>query len=183
MSDYLATNKIGLTCGCTAAALLIDGDNLYCANIGDANSVLIRDGSPTVLSKEHKANDPDEQKRIEDIGGLIINGKISSILSVGRAFGDLESKPYVISEPYQFFTNIKENDILIIACDGLWDVVNFEECANICDSNKKKKAKDISDILLKEALQKGTTDNVSICTLKLSKKKHPFFFEKKNRKK
>ena len=53
---------------------------------------------------------------------------------------------------------------LIVACDGLWDVVNDQE---VCDLLLNKEEGDthaqaLANRLLTKALKQGTTDNISI---------------------
>jgi serine/threonine protein phosphatase PrpC len=45
--------------------VLIIGDKLYCANIGDSRAILCRNGKALDLSVDHKAKRPDEQERIK----------------------------------------------------------------------------------------------------------------------
>ena len=52
-------------CGTTAVIVLIIGNKLYCANIGDARGILCRNGKPVDLSVDHKAKRPDELDRIK----------------------------------------------------------------------------------------------------------------------
>lgn len=115
--------------GSTAAVALIWSINgeryLETANIGDARTVLIRGGKAVRLSYDHKANDPAEKQRMEAGGAVVLMDKVCAILSVSRAFGDSEFKKWVICEPYTMSTKLTVEDThLIVACDGLWDVVD-----------------------------------------------------------
>jgi len=159
--------------GCTAVTALIVGQTLYVANIGDTNAVLIRNGDPLVLTVEHNAGKNEKEiKRLQDMGCFIIGGKVAGILSVTRAFGDLELKPYLISDPFIKKTNLTDaDDRLIIACDGLWDVVTFQECADIIKSEVEKgnkSAEGIAQHLVKVAMKKKSTDNISVLVIDLN---------------
>jgi len=75
-----------------------------------------------VLTVEHNAEkNQKEVQRIQEMGAYVVMGKVAGVLSVTRAFGDLDLRPYVISDPY--IKNIKlkteEDTHLIIACDGV----------------------------------------------------------------
>ena len=48
-------------CGSTAVVVLIMGDKLVCANLGDARAVLCRNGKYIDLSVDYKASRADEQ--------------------------------------------------------------------------------------------------------------------------
>ena len=56
--------------------MLIVGNKIFCANVGDSRAVLARQvesgklqGFP--LNRDHKANEPDEQERILGNGGRV----------------------------------------------------------------------------------------------------------------
>jgi len=44
---------------------------LYIANAGDSRCVLARKGKAVPLSFDHKPDNPEEKKRIEDAGSII----------------------------------------------------------------------------------------------------------------
>lgn len=46
--------KNGFNAGCTANVLLITQTAIYCANAGDARSVICENGKALPLSKDHK---------------------------------------------------------------------------------------------------------------------------------
>jgi len=151
--------------GSTAAVAIItieDGKKkLYTANCGDARIVLKRGKQPLRMTIDHKATDPDEQKRIKDMGGLILGDKVGASLAVTRAFGDSELKEWVKADPYIKHVDLNPEDShLIVACDGLWDVISDQE--SVDQIVPALNAQEISDKLLKLALEKGTKDNVSI---------------------
>lgn len=50
---------------------------------------------------------------------------MNGILGVARAFGDFELEEYITCVPdvFKLSRNIFEDKYLVVACDGLWDVV------------------------------------------------------------
>lgn len=64
--------------GTTANIVLVTGDKLYCANIGDSRSVAIIKNKPVVLSFDHKPEDREERKRIQNAGVNINKNKRDS---------------------------------------------------------------------------------------------------------
>lgn len=127
--ENITTQKDEKTSGSTAAVALIWTNSrgeqyLDAANIGDARTVLVRSGKAIRMSYDHKATDETERKRIEDNGGVILMDKVSASLAIARSFGDPELKKWVIAEPYCNSIKLtKEDSHVIVACDGLWDVV------------------------------------------------------------
>ena len=137
------------------------------------------------LTKDHKPKEYEEGKRIVALGGEIeiaehniprING-----LSVSRAFGDLECTPHITHCPdiFNYELTIKNGQIqerfLVLACDGLWDVISNQEVVNFI-LTKLDEIKEISTcdnvgqnnialMLAKYAVERGSEDNVSIAII------------------
>ena len=176
----LKLKNISYTIGSTALIIIMFKHNndiySYIANIGDCRSILC-DGKniPRQLTKDHKPNQPNEKNRIKKIGGKIYfdgyDWRIGD-LSVSRSFGDIDSTPFVTHKPDIFKYKIKKNDkFIIIACDGLWDVMNNKNVIKfILDKMKNIKITEMSGnsnnniayLLASHAINKGSTDNISI---------------------
>jgi len=161
--------------GCTAVTALMVGNVLYIANIGDTNAILRRNLKPKVLTVEHNAFSESEAKRIQEMGGVIIGGKILGVLSTTRAFGDLNLKPYVITDPYIKKVRIAEDDThLILACDGLWDVVPFDDAIDEINreiESGRNECQHLADHLKNLALTNGSTDNITVIVIEFNKEK------------
>ncbi|CAL5225273.1 g8068 [Coccomyxa viridis] len=148
---------------------------------------------PTVEAEVH---------RVEDVGGWIEDGRVCDVIAVSRAFGDrefkgdgaksmlqrgvseewwdqefadskditgnlLEATPDVVEAPVR-----EDDEFLILATDGLWDVVTSHEAVTMArsDFKKRKSAEYIADRLTKVALQRRTEDNVSVVVVDLTGK-------------
>jgi protein phosphatase PTC1 len=146
---------------------------IFVANLGDSRAVLIRDGAALRLSKEHKSSDPEEQKRILDNKGFIDpNGRVNAILAVTRALGDHNmkgpGKDFVSNEIYYRSETVTDKDVaLILACDGLWDVVTEEDAAKVLLGEMDKETKLTARALLAQAMRSGSTDNITVLVIKL----------------
>ncbi|KAL8484920.1 hypothetical protein ACS0TY_027282 [Phlomoides rotata] len=128
--------------GCTALALVRQGDLLTIANVGDSRAVLATTSDDgylvaTQLTTDLKPSVPDERKRIADSRGVVYscpdepevhrvwmpNGKTikGPGLAVSRAFGDYYIKDFgLISEPEIIQTTISSRDqFAILATDGV----------------------------------------------------------------
>jgi len=157
--------------GCTSASAIIrinsDGERwLYTANAGDARIVLRHKGEGIRLTFDHKATDPGEMQRVTEGGGLVTMGRVASMLAIARAFGDYELKEWVIAAPYVQQVKLTDEDThLIVACDGLWDVLTDQGAVDLIkDQLDMAKA---SEILVKRAIEKGSRDNVSVLAIAL----------------
>ena len=122
--------------GTTAVTCLLrrEGPTLriYVANAGDARAVLCRSGRALRLSYDHKPSDDKERQRIAELGGFVTNDRVNGILAVSRALGDHPFKKWVVSTPFWVDSDIVRSDsMLLLACDGLWDVIDDQEAVDL----------------------------------------------------
>ncbi|XP_074290336.1 putative protein phosphatase 2C 24 [Silene latifolia] len=189
--------------GSTAVVAVVTPNKIIVANCGDSRAVLCRNGKAVALSSDHKPDRPDELNRIEEAGGRVIfwdGPRVLGVLAMSRAIGDNYLKPYVSCEPEVTITDrTTEDDCLILASDGLWDVVsNDTACgvARMCLRGKvssppdppqtediggdtactttgeevaDKACADASMLLTKLALARHSADNVSVVVINLRK--------------
>jgi len=141
---------------------------LWIINIGDSRAILNnKNGLPIQLSKDHKPNSPEERTRIEKMGGKIafdgVDWRIKD-LSLSRAFGDLDCTPYVTHLPQIYKHKLSNGDkFIIVACDGLWDVINNQDAIDFIQELINKNFKgNYAKSLCEYALAKGSMDNVTI---------------------
>jgi len=169
--------------GATALCAVIVDKKLYVGNIGDSEGILCRSGSGkskvVELTFPHKAIDRDEQKRVADAGGKIIQKRVCGSLAVTRGLGDYDFKvPYVTKGHTDYVSRIphyfeidldRECECLILACDGLWDVVSHKRSSEIVEKIRKKgrSPADACEALIIESLDRDTTDNVSVVVVYL----------------
>ncbi|OKL58063.1 hypothetical protein UA08_06602 [Talaromyces atroroseus] len=134
---------------------------LYTANVGDARIVLCRNGKALRLSYDHKGSDENEGKRIANAGGLILNNRVNGVLAVTRALGDSYLKDLVTGHPYTTETVVQpdQDEFLILACDGLWDVCTDQEAVDLI--RNVKDSQEASKILVDHALSRFSTDNLT----------------------
>ena len=82
------------------------------------------------MSMDHKPNESSEKQRIENLGGMVVwagTWRVGGVLAVSRAFGDRPLKKYVKADPHVKSEDItKDDEFVILASDGLWDVVTNE---------------------------------------------------------
>ncbi|QLG71871.1 hypothetical protein HG535_0C02210 [Zygotorulaspora mrakii] len=163
--------------GCTAAVCMLrwelpDGvpeqspelnehkRKLYTANVGDSRIVLFRNGQSIRLTYDHKASDILEMQRVEQAGGLIMKSRVNGMLAVTRSLGDKFFDGLVVGNPFTTSVEITNEDkFLIIACDGLWDVIDDQEACEIIKDIKEPN--EAAKTLVRYALENGTTDNVT----------------------
>ena len=75
---------------------------------------------------DHKASDPQEQARVKQTGGTIMDGRVGGGLAITRALGDTAYKTFgVTAQPYIVRHVMRPFDkSLIMASDGVWDTIS-----------------------------------------------------------
>jgi len=134
--------------GCTAVVCLVRSDVIIVANAGDSRAVLSRRRQAVPLSEDHKPNDPRERGRIEKAGGYVerqqvgpnVQYRVNGNLNLSRSIGDLEYKKNSMLEPceqmicstpdVQSFRRETEDEFMIVACDGVWDVLSNQDAVD-----------------------------------------------------
>ncbi|XP_030940840.1 probable protein phosphatase 2C 11 [Quercus lobata] len=170
-ADYLNEEKgQQKDAGSTATTALLLGDRLLVANVGDSRVVACRAGSAIPLSIDHKPERSDERQRIEQAGGFIIwagTWRVGGVLAVSRAFGDKLLKPYVVAEPEIREEEIDGVDFIIIASDGLWNVISNKDAVALVQDIPN--AEEASRRLITEAYARGSSDNITSIVVRFDK--------------
>ncbi|CUA72939.1 protein phosphatase [Rhizoctonia solani] len=140
---------------------------LYTANAGDARGVLCRGGKAVRLTYDHKGSDKQEAKRIVDAGGFVLNNRVNGVLAVTRSLGDSAMKEFVVGSPYTTETELSDDDeFVILACDGLWDVADDQAAVDLVRKAAPNSAQDAAKALLDHALSSFSMDNVSVLVVR-----------------
>ncbi|KAG9316724.1 phosphatase 2C-domain-containing protein [Chiua virens] len=138
---------------------------LYSANAGDARGVLCRAGKAVRLTYDHKGSDKQEAKRITDAGGFVMSGRVNGVLAVTRSLGDSSMKEFVVGSPYTTETELCDDDeFLILACDGLWDITGDQGAIDLVRNIQD--AQEASQTLVQHALSRQTNDNVTVVVVR-----------------
>lgn len=152
-TDELLTEvciKEGFFPGSTCCTIFLNKVNqgaqleVVCANVGDSRCVLCNQGQTEPMSYDHKPTNEGEKRRIFAAGGFVEFGRVNGTLAVSRAFGDItykdnqklpQAEQAVSAQPEikKVVMNVddlkksQEPSFIIIACDGVWDVMKNEE--------------------------------------------------------
>ncbi|PKA52927.1 putative protein phosphatase 2C 44 [Apostasia shenzhenica] len=173
---YRSTNKFILENstqlgpgGSTAVtAIVIDGKDLWVANVGDSRAVLYERGAANQITVDHE---PDSERGdIEKRGGFVtlfpgdvprVNGQ----LAVARAFGDQSLKAHLSSEPDVRHVPLDSTmDFLILASDGLWKVMKNDEAVNLIKTIRDPQS--AAKRLTTTALARRSNDDISCIVIR-----------------
>ncbi|THU70740.1 hypothetical protein C4D60_Mb08t28140 [Musa balbisiana] len=163
-SDFLdAENNTSRDDGSTASTAILVGKHLYVANVGDSRAVISKAGKAIPLSDDHKPNRIDERRRIENAGGFVMwtgTWRVGGVLAMSRAFGNRLLKRFVVAEPdIQERVVDHELEFLILASDGLWDVVKNEDAVSLVrlEEDPEAAARKLTEV----AFSRGSADNIT----------------------
>ncbi|KAK4491040.1 hypothetical protein RD792_001761 [Penstemon davidsonii] len=176
-SEFLKSeNNQNRDAGSTASTAILVGDRLLVANVGDSRAVICRGGNAIAVSRDHKPDQTDERQRIEDAGGFVMwagTWRVGGVLAVSRAFGDRLLKQFVVADPEIQEEKVDNTlEFLILASDGLWDVVTNEEAVSM--TKPIKEPEEAAKRLMQEAYQRGSADNITVVVVRfLGNKEEP----------
>jgi|SRR3989344_2757841 len=163
---------LGINDGATAIVAIVDRKTISIANAGDARAVLDVRGRALRVSRDHKPDDSQERRRIQEAGGFVSPARdggvarVNGSLAVARALGDREYGNLVSPIPdIKLIDRLPEHKAIILACDGVWDVISDQEAVNITASTEDPQ--EASNWIMQEALRKGSRDNISVLVVKL----------------
>lgn len=156
---------------CVVTALIrVVGDKRYLvvANAGDSRAVISRNSAVSRLTFDHKPTDEGEAKRVIAGGAFIRDGRVNGMIGITRALGDHTMKQWIISTPHVTVLELQSTDeFLILACDGVWDVVKDEDAIAFLKEKGDVPAATLAKALAVEALKRGSQDNVSVIVVRL----------------
>ena len=175
--------------GSTAVCIIITPSHIVCANVGDSRCYIGTKHSVIALTDDHKPSLPEEEARIIAAGAFVSDDRVNGELAMSRALGDFQykknndinmSEQAVNCYPdISIYTrNYTIDNIIILACDGIWDVMNgLDACNFITDIILKNDSnilmQDVCRNLVLLALRLGSGDNISAIIVNLNPIQRP----------
>ena len=176
--------------GSTASVVLRVANHLFVAHAGDTRIVMgkramgLHDVRARALTEDHKPSLPRERKRVYDEGGRVEfcgcwrviaenrGRNVRAALAVSRAIGDIdfkrpENKGVTATPDVARITLDNEVENVIVATDGLWDVIGDQDAVRLCQSVLRGRfsedaCREAAEALTQEALERGSSDNVTV---------------------
>ena len=176
--------------GSTASVVLRVANHLFVAHAGDTRIVVGKravghhDVRAKALTEDHKPSLPRERKRVYDEGGRVEfcgcwrviaenrGRNVRAALAVSRAIGDIdfkrpENKGVTATPDVARVTLDDEIENVIVATDGLWDVIGDQDAVRLCRSVLRGRfsedaCREAAEALTQEALERGSSDNVTV---------------------
>ena len=118
---------------------------------------------------------------VPGMGAWRVNGN----LAISRSVGDKEELPYISATPTikRFEWEPHGDEFIVVASDGLWDVLDSDECVSFVRSALKvgedkwsgnqrdfrviirRRKEKMAKYLVDESLRRGSLDNVAVIVL------------------
>lgn len=127
-----------LKSGAVATLVLYGHKYGMVAHVGDGKAVLHTTTGVSELTVSHRADEPSERSRIEELGGCVCNNRVRGVLAPSRAFGDIlirtdrfgrVNDDIIKPEPQIVRFSVKEPGCMVVGTDGLFDVFPVEVVA------------------------------------------------------
>ncbi|KNC56028.1 uncharacterized protein AMSG_02040 [Thecamonas trahens ATCC 50062] len=166
--------------GSTATMVAITHTQIVAANLGDSRAVLSIAGVAQPLTVDHNVDLPEEAKRLRALGARI-RGKYvraregNSLIAVTRSIGDKTFKAagnprkrILNAQPFVSYSDVTpETQFVIVASDGLWDVVDNQTAVNYVLEllAAGESARQIARKLVIKALNRRSGDNITVLVI------------------
>lgn len=168
--------------GTTSLMAVITPTEVHLANCGDSRGILFTEkGEILGRTLDHKPTNRNESHRILHSEGFVLYGRVNGTLSVSRGFGDFKDGLKVrkgeylgvkgpfspLADGYTFPRT--PGTYLLMACDGLWDVMSSEEVATwivkkLVSTNMKETLQQLVQMAIDE---KRSQDNITVILSRL----------------
>lgn len=106
------------------------------------------------------------------LGGFVQNCygvfRVNGVLAVARAFGNRSLRQVIRPDAEITIKRLeRDDDMIVIASDGLWDVLSNRDVMQICKSYSGQSQQRIANELSTAAIKRGSMDNVTVILINL----------------
>jgi serine/threonine protein phosphatase PrpC len=174
--------------GTTVVSVILTPEKMMCVNLGDSRAAVFKYENGLYycknLSRDHKPNEPDENKRIlfnngrikkcfdEDIKKFVgpdrvwLKNKEEPGLAMSRSLGDKIAHTIGVSDEPEIkcYDYDGTEKFIVIASDGIWEYVHGDECIKVIKSyyEDNKDVEEAAFAMVKEAFRKWKRKEVAI---------------------
>lgn len=170
LDNMIKEEKVGG--GTTATTCIVDRKWVVLGNTGDSRSIIGDVAGDVIASTNDHKPVGDEFLRVWNSGGYVLSTsglpRVGGELAMSRALGS--KLQGVIPDPeFVVHTRTDQDAYVLMASDGVWDVMSNEEAANIVHVALKggHGCGNASRLVISTALRKGGCDNVTAVVVDL----------------
>ena len=180
----------GRDAGTTASMVFIDNETgmLATINAGDSRTLILDQNYNIIFStNDHKPHSQSELERIKDIDyytknpslleGVKTNKRLGGFvfgLGVARGFGDFSSREVGHTHHPEIHTrHLSHNAFIVLASDGVWDVMSNEEVAQyVALKEQGDSFEDIAKEIALAAAINRSEDDITVQVIEYTPKKY-----------
>ncbi len=167
--------------GSTALVCFVEDRHILCANAGDSRCIIVLENGDVVpMSVDHKPTRHDERVRILSARHRVMMERVDGNLAVSRGLGDYSFKDQahldwsaqaVTAKPeIQVYSRTDRDLFLVMACDGIWDVITSEQAGSFLVFEHNQGVRDVKALaenLVRYCYSRGSLDNMSVIITRL----------------
>lgn len=171
IQNMLSKNPDAQHAGTTAVIGVLDEHDMFTvANVGDSRLIVVRNKELLFATCDHKPTDPIEIERVTRNGGFVYNGRVwsknGSGFALARSMGDISSQgTALIAEPDISSVQLIKGDTVVLASDGVWDVLSNQQVIELID--EQGSLQDIANRIVKNARDEGSRDDISALVFRM----------------
>jgi serine/threonine protein phosphatase PrpC len=171
VNNYLINESDQKYAGSTAIVMIKLKKKIYFANLGDSRAIygnkverITEDHKPLSIDYEYIVNAGGHCSFSEhDFKKGDFGGRINGNLAISRSFGDLNYSKFIRTTPSIYERDYEEGDVIILGCDGVWDVLSEEMIVELV----KKDPNNCSQRICDASFISDSLDNVSVIVINL----------------
>ena len=156
LNRYKVKKKIEIY-GTTLAVLLVLGDSIACANLGDTRIYSLTHSDLDQVSFDH--NFVQELLHAGEITPEQAEAHPKKHMLTRALTGDTEND----SEPFITFSNHKPNILYLIATDGLYRMLEKNEIIELMQAGKESRS---TESIIQKVYDRGAVDNITFQIIK-----------------
>jgi protein phosphatase len=150
--DYGDAHREARGLGATVTAALIVEGQAFIANVGDSRTYLVRDGKIERVTRDHSLVErlvEMDQITPDEVYEHPSRNLIYRSLGAGHSEVDVDI----------FIERLQPGDVLLLCCDGLWEMIRDPELLRIITENED--VEQACDRLISTANANGGEDNIT----------------------
>lgn len=155
---YQTAGRMGVgRMGTTLTAVHLSGHTLNVAHVGDSRAYLVRDGLASILTADHTR-----------VGDMVRMRLISADKVRTHAQRSVLNKCLGLDlfvQPDLFTVEVFPGDLIVLCTDGVWGVIEDQDFAAYAVAEPAVDR--YNQVVLDEALRRGSDDNLSLLSLRL----------------
>lgn len=141
----------------TMTSLVVDRGQVSTMHVGDCRMYLVRDQKIRQLTKDHTV--AAQKARL----GLVKKDRVATHPDRSVLTRNLGRE--LIAAVDQITTRVLEGDVVLVCSDGLYNVLDDREMAELCG---QLSAKEACNVLIARANERGTPDNLTAAVVRIT---------------